>query len=185
MTEKNINFIVIILITIVFGSCKFPKDEIEDFQINLNGNLVNTLVNINLTTEDTLPVEKISFTISGKNAVDIFDLEGKTNFNAEGGNIGLILAPTAYPTPDNPWSFVIEAEKEGYLPIREEVFLFNNKQKISLKYVFKKPTILPVGTDYKAINLNFLGKKRADTVSFTFERTDGIQFNFKSHSLIR
>ncbi len=179
MHVNRIKLISLVTLILLIVACKFPRNEIEDFQINLNGNLINTLVDIQFVTEDTLAVEKIAFSISGKNSDDIFDLEGKTNFNAEGGRISLILSPTAFPTPDNPWVFVIEAEKEGYLPIRESVFLFNNKQKVSLKYTFRKATTLPIGTDYKAIPLNFLGKKRIDTVSFDFTRGDGVQFIIK------
>jgi hypothetical protein len=55
---KLLSWVALILF---FVACKFPKNEIEDFQINLNGNLINTLVDIQIVTEDTLAVEKIGF----------------------------------------------------------------------------------------------------------------------------
>ncbi len=177
--KKCFQFLLFLLSIICLQNCKFPKSDLDDLNINIDGNLVNSIVSVNLYTDDSLPVEKLAFFVSGKNAADIYDQEGKYNFNAEGGHLNLILSPNAKPTPNNPWVFIIEAQKEGYLPIKEEVFIFDTKTRIKLKYTFKRPVNLTPGVDYTALSLKFLGKSRPDTLSFNFKRSDGIEFTFK------
>ena len=173
-------FIVfLMLFTLFFQACKFPKDEIEKFEINANASFINFLLKVKFSTEDSLPIKKITFNINGEGAKDIFDNEGKTNFNAEGGKLNLILGPNANPTKDKPTSFTIQSEMEGYLPIKQDVFIFNKDQKVTVNLVFKKPVNLPAGLNYKSISLAFLGKRAVDTAYFNVLRSDGINFSIK------
>jgi len=169
----------LLLFTLFFQTCKFPKDEIEKFEINTNASFINILLKVKFVTEDSLPVKKITFNINGEGAKDIFDIEGKTNFNAEGGKLDLILGPNANPTRDKPTSFTIQSEMEGYLPIKQDVFIFNKDQKVVVNIVFKRPVNLPTGINYKSISLAFLGKKAVDTAYFNVLRDDGINFSIK------
>lgn len=173
-------FVVFILIfTFFFQACKFPKDEIEKFEINVNTSFINILLKVKISTEDSMPVKNITFNINGEGAKDIFDSEGKTNFNADGGKLDLILGPNANPTKDKPTSFTIQSEMEGYLPIKQDVFIFSKDQKVTVNLVFKKPVNLPAGLNYKSISLAFLGKRAVDTAYFNVLRSDGINFSIK------
>lgn len=173
-------FVVYILIfTFFFQACKFPKDEIEKFEINVNTSFINILLKVKISTEDSMPVKNVTFNINGEGAKDIFDMEGKTNFNADGGKLDLILGPNANPTNNNPTSFTIQSEMEGYLPIKQDVFIFNKVQKVTVNLVFKRPVNLPTGLNYKSISLAFLGKRAIDTAYFNVLRSDGINFSIK------
>ena len=116
-------FCGLLLLIIISPSCKFPKDEIDKFDVNIDAGFVNALMNAKIVTEDSLPIKKVSFSVSGKDAMFIFDSEGKTNFNAEGGNLNLILGPNANPSKNNPTAFTIQVQMEGYLPLKQDVFI--------------------------------------------------------------
>jgi len=163
----------------IINSCRFPKEEFEKFEINTDASFVNILIKAKFYTDDSLPIRKISMNINGKDAKHIYDIEGKTNFNAEGGVIDLILGPNANPTNNNPICFTIQANMEGYLPLKQDVFVFNSTQKITINCTFKKPVSLPTSSKYSSLALNFLGKTRLDTAYFNILRNDGINFTIK------
>lgn len=171
--------LLILFALIIINACRFPKEEIEKSEIITDASFVNILIKTKFYTEDSLPIRKIALTVTGKDAKHIFDIEGKTNFNAEGGVLDLILGPGAKPTNENPITFTIQANMEGYLPIKQEVFVFNTTQKITVNCTFKKPINLPVGSKFSAFALNFLGKTRLDTALFNVARNDGINFTIK------
>jgi hypothetical protein len=172
-------FLAALYFSMMIGACKFPMEKLQDIDLDLNGNLVNTLVKVKILTEDSVPSEKLNFFISGKDANQIFDLEGKTNFNAEGGEINLILAPNANPTIDNPIVFTINLDKQGYIPIKQDVFIFSKEQRFTVNLVFKKEANAPNDMAIANLNLNFTGKSISDTLSFVFKNSAGIQFTYK------
>lgn len=172
-------FCGLLLLIFIFPSCKFPKDEVENFDVNIDAGFVNVLMNAKIVTEDSLPVKKVSFTISGKDAMYIFDSEGKTNFNAEGGNLNLILGPNANPSFNNPISFTIQVQMEGYLPLKQDVFVFSKTQKFTINLILKKPDAAITNIKFQSVSQSFLGKKPVDTVYFYLTRNDGVSFTIK------
>ena len=50
-----------LLFTFFFQACKFPKDEIEKFEINVNTSFINILLKVKISTEDSMPVKNITF----------------------------------------------------------------------------------------------------------------------------
>lgn len=172
-------FCGLLLFIIISPSCKFPKDEIDKFDVNIDAGFINVLMNAKIVTEDSLPIKKVSFSVSGKDAMFIFDSEGKTNFNAEGGNLNLILGPNANPSKNNPTAFTIQVQMEGYLPLKQDVFIFNKTQKFTINLVLKKPDAANTSIKFQSISQSFLGKKAVDTVYFYLTRNDGISFTIK------
>jgi hypothetical protein len=154
-------------------------EKLQDIDLDLNGNLVNTLIKINILTEDSVASEKLNFSISGKDANQIYDLEGKTNFNAEGGEINLILGPNANPSPTIPILFTINVDKLGYIPIKQDVYVFSKDQKFTVNLVLKKESSIPNDVTTARIGLDFAGKSKSDTLSFVFKNSSGIQFTYK------
>ena len=177
-SKIGLNLIVLSLLLFSF-SCKFPKDKIEEFKLNIDGQLINPLVQVKINLEDSALAEKLHFHISGEDAKWFFDAEGKTNFNAEGGMLYLVLHPDATPSPQNPLKITLHAGKEGYLPIRQELVISSNTNKLIFNLTLKKLSSASAGTSSKIEMLNILGKKRIDTVLFNFMRTDGVFFTFK------
>lgn len=169
----------LLLLIIIIPSCKFPKEEVENFDVNIDAGFVNVLMNAKIVTEDSMPIKKVSFTISGKDAVYIFDSEGKTNFNAEGGNLNLILGPNANPSKNNPISFTIQVQMEGYLPLKQDVFVFNKTQKFAINLILERPNAARTNVKYQSVSQTFLGKKPVDTAYFYLTRNDGISFTIK------
>lgn len=172
-------FCGLLLLIFITPSCKFPKDEIEKFDVNIDAGFVNVLMNAKIVTEDSLPVKKVSFTISGKDAMNIFDSEGKTNFNAEGGNLNLILGPNANPSVNNPIAFTVQVQMEGYLPLKQDVFVFSKTQKFTINLILKKPAAANTNIKFQSVSQNFLGKRPVDTVYFYLTRNDGVSFTIK------
>ena len=169
----------LLLLIIIIPSCKFPKEKVENFDVNIDAGFVNVLMNAKIVTEDSMPIKKVSFTISGKDAVYIFDSEGKTNFNAEGGNLNLILGPNANPSKNNPISFTIQVQMEGYLPLKQDVFVFNKTQKFAINLILERPNAARTNVKYQSVSQTFLGKKPVDTAYFYLTRNDGISFTIK------
>lgn len=172
-------FFGLFLLFITLQSCKFPKDEVENFDVNIDAGFVNVLMNAKIVTEDSMPIKKVSFTLSGKDAMHIFDSDGKTNFNAEGGNLNLILGPSANPSINNPIVFTIQVQMEGYLPLKQDVFVFSKTQKIAINLVLRKPNPANTNVKFQSVSQNFLGKKPIDTAYFYLTRNDGISFTIK------
>jgi len=172
-------FFGLFVLFFAFQSCKFPKDEVENFDVNIDAGFVNLLMNAKIATEDSMPIKKVSFTVSGKDAMYIFDSEGKTNFNAEGGNLNLILGPSANPTKNNPITFTIQVQMEGYLPLKQDVFIFSKTQKFVINLILKKPDAGNTSIKFQSVSQNFLGKKAIDTAYFYLIRNDGISFTIK------
>ena len=135
--------LIIVLFTLLFiNACNFNEGENENNQTNSDSIVVNTTIKAIFSTEDSLSEKNISVSIIGKDAEHIFDVEGKTNYKVENGVLNLFLAPGVNPTNENPLTFTIQANMEGYLPIKQEVFVYNNTEKVSVNCIFKKPIIL-------------------------------------------
>ncbi|MEI7977932.1 MAG: hypothetical protein WCI53_03740, partial [Bacteroidota bacterium] len=135
--------LIIILFTLLFiNACNFNEGENENIENNSDSILVNTAIKAIFSTEDSLSLKNISVSIIGKDAEHIFDIEGKTNFKVENGVLDLFLAPGVKPTNENPMTFTIQANMDGYLPMKQEVLVYNNTDKISVNCIFKKFIIL-------------------------------------------
>ncbi len=167
------------LVLLCLSSCKFPNQEVNEFKLNIDGSLVNPLIQIKIATEDSVSAEKLILFITGNDAKWFYDLEGKTNYNAEGGTFYLVLHPDVNPSQINPLKITLNLNKEGYIPIKQDLFVISKTQKLTFNLTLRKLSNAPTGLFSKSILLNFLGKKRTDTVSFSFLRPDGINFNFK------
>jgi hypothetical protein len=179
---KRINFLFAVATTAILmslSSCKFPNEKITDFKLNIDGSIVNPLIQIKINTEDSVAAEKLILYISGADAKWFYDLEGKTNFNAEGGSFYLVMHPDANPSQNIPYKITVNLNKQGYLPIKQDLFITSNTQRLTFTLTLRKLSNAPAGFITKSISLDFLGKKRTDTVFFNFTRPDGINFGFK------
>jgi len=171
--------VLILSFLFIVSACKFPREQIEEFELNIDGRIINPLVQIKINTADSALAEKLIFSVSGDDTKWFFDIEGKTNFNAEGGTLYLILHPDAAPTPQNPYKIVLNANKEGYIPVRQELVVSSSSNKLTINLTLRKLSSGSNGISSKVEQLNFLGKKRTDTVQFNLSRPDGVSFNFK------
>ncbi len=179
---KQINFLFAVTTTVILlglSSCKFPNEKVNEFKLNIDGSIVNPLIQVKINTEDSVAAEKLILYLSGADAKWFYDLEGKTNYNAEGGTFYLVMHPDANPTQNKPYKITLNLNKEGYIPIKQDLFITSTTQKLTFSLTLKKLSNAPSGYISKSISLNFLGKKRTDTVVFNFSRPNGINFNFK------
>jgi hypothetical protein len=181
MKNKFLNLIILSLLITVNFKCKNPIDELKPFKVNLNGNLANTLIDVNFKTNDPANLEpkNLNVRITGNDARYIFDENGYYNFPVTSGKISIILSPNANPTKEKPIVFTVEASADDCAPLKQDVYVFSKTQKLNLTLTFNTNNFLPTGTTYKKEDLNFLGKKAIDTVKFEMTRPDGIKFVVK------
>lgn len=140
--KSKLLFIIFTLLFLI--SCKFNDDEIEieNDQTNSESAIGYTTINVIFNTEDSLPKKSVSVSIIGKDARQIFDSEGKTNYRVKNGELDLLLATGVNPTNENPVTFSLLAYMEGYPPLKQEVVVSNSNEKISINCIFKKPIVL-------------------------------------------
>lgn len=179
MKSKYLIFLIIIISLNI--TCKNPVEELKDFRLNMNGMLADPLIHISFETNDsTMPKpQNVIVRMSGEGAKYIYDINGKTDFSAETGVIDLILGPGIYPDNNTPLSFTVEASADNCVPLRQEIFIFSRNQKLDIKLKFNSNKNLSGDITYLKKDLNFLGKKGTDTISFDYTRNDGVKFIVK------
>jgi hypothetical protein len=117
---KKILFTLLALSTLGFTRCTKPT---ENFTISINPNVFDNVVAIKFydaATPGTAPAD-VKVTITGDAAQSIYEISGYRKFTVVDGLISVGVLPKAAPTEGHPVVFVINAEAEGYLPVRVPV----------------------------------------------------------------
>ncbi|MFY8019666.1 MAG: hypothetical protein ACOVP1_00660, partial [Bacteroidia bacterium] len=167
---KTRNTITLLLMVLLFVTCKNPVEELKGFRLNMNGILADPLVKLNFATNDSsMPQPKnLIIRITGNDAKYIFDGNGKTEFSGEIGVVDLLLGPGANPDANKPVVFTVEATADDCAPIRQDVYIFSRTQKLNINLTFQSNKKLEPGITYLSKDLSFLGKKANDTISFDY-----------------
>jgi hypothetical protein len=178
---KKISVIVFGLL-ILMSSCRNPITELKEFKLNMNSNLANTPIRILFKSNNpNKPLPNfISVKLSGVQVGHFYDLNGQTEFPVSAGALDLIIGPNANPSESNPISVTIEANAVGFAPIRQEVFFFSKDKRVTVQLGFNDIQSITPGITATESDLNFLGKKKTDTISFEMTRkNDGVRFVVK------
>ncbi len=112
--------------SMVFTQCTKPTDG---FTISINPDVFDNVVAVKFYDAATPGVApaNIKLTITGDNAQSIYEISGYKQFNVVDGVISLGLLPKAAPTEGRPAVFVLNAEAEGYLPVRVPVTILQGQ----------------------------------------------------------
>ncbi len=116
-------FVILItvnLITLMFGGCKKPTDNIT-WSVNTDvykSPVLIRFVNANSNSTTQLP-GNFSVQISGPNANQVIMGSGGTDFQASNGFLPLALDETASPSPSNPVVFNVYADIPGFAPVSQ------------------------------------------------------------------
>lgn len=180
MKKFSIYFIVLAFLGFE-QACKNPITEFNGFQLNMNSMLANTPIRVQFKSNNPIkPLpQDIQVTISGEQAGNVFDVDGRTNFPVSGGSLDLLIGPGFEPSENNPLSFTLEVNAEGFMPVRQELFVFSKDKRLTITIGMddinaNKPGVTTLQRDF-----DFLGKKKKDTVSFEMTRWDGVRFVVK------
>lgn len=123
---KKIFISLLALGSMLFTQCTKPTDG---FTISINANVFDNVVAVKFYDAATPGVAptNIKLTITGENAQSIYEVSGYKRFNVVDGVISLGLLPAAAPTEGKPALFVINAEADGYLPVRVPVTILQGQ----------------------------------------------------------
>ncbi|WP_118976654.1 hypothetical protein [Taibaiella koreensis] len=117
---KKIFIAILAVSSMLFTQCTKPT---EGFTISINPDVFDNVVAVKFYDAATPGVAPsgIRLTISGDQAQSIYEISGHKIFNVVDGVISLGLLPAAAPAEGQPALFVINAEADGYLPVRVPV----------------------------------------------------------------
>lgn len=112
--------------SLMFTQCTKPS---EGFTISINPDVFDNVVSVKFYDAATPGVAPtgVKLTITGPQAQSIYEISGYRIFNVVDGIISLGLLPAAAPTDGNPAVFVINAEADGYLPVRVPVTILQGQ----------------------------------------------------------
>ena len=123
---KKVFIALLALGSMVFTQCTKPTDG---FTISINPDVFDNVVAVKFYDAATPGVAptNVKLTITGDDAQSIYEISGYKQFNVVDGVISLGLLPKAAPTEGKPAIFVINAEAEGYLPVRVPVTILQGQ----------------------------------------------------------
>lgn len=123
---KRIFIALLALGSMLFTQCTKPS---EGFTISINPDVFDNVVAVKFYDAATPGVAptNINLTITGPDAQSIYEISGYKQFNVVDGVISLGLLPAAAPTEGKPATFVINAEADGYLPVRIPVTILQGQ----------------------------------------------------------
>lgn len=124
---KKIWIALLAITSLGFTQCTKPT---ENFTISINPDVFDNVVAVKFydgATPGTAPAG-IRIAITGDVAPSVYEVSGYRKFTVVDGVISLGLLPKAAPTEGNPVVFVINAEADGYLPVRIPVTLLAGQE---------------------------------------------------------
>jgi hypothetical protein len=124
---KKIFIALLALGSLGFTRCTKPT---ENFTISINPDVFDNVVAVkfyNAATPGVAPSD-VKLTITGDVAQSVYEISGYKNFTVVDGVISMGVLPKAAPTEGHPVTFVINAEAEGYLPVRVPVTLIAGQE---------------------------------------------------------
>ncbi|WP_118952595.1 hypothetical protein [Taibaiella helva] len=117
---KKIFIALLAVGSMLFTQCTKPT---EGFTISINPDVFDNVVAVKFydAAKPGVAPANIRLTISGDKAQSVYEISGHKIFNVVDGIISLGLLPAAAPAEGQPAVFVINAEADGYLPVRVPV----------------------------------------------------------------
>jgi len=117
---KKIIITLLALGSLGFTQCTKPT---KDFSISINPDIFDNVVAVKFYDGATPGVapKDVKVTITGEVAQSIYEVSGYKNFTVVDGVLSVGITPKAAPKEGSPVVFVINAEAEGYLPVRVPV----------------------------------------------------------------
>lgn len=171
------------LVMLLLSTCTNPIDDINQFKMGINaGELVNAAVNLSfgIKGDDEALPQNISVRFEADGAAYLTDANGECFFDvSHNGMLKLLLSPEANPTESNPLLIKIIAEAKDCIPIEEEIYLTGRNNIPNIKLLFHKITNLPAGYKVQEYPAVFSGKKATDTLVFTHQNLNGLEFKFR------
>jgi hypothetical protein len=118
MKNKILNTIAVLGLILSIGTFNSCKNPTEGLQVTLNTDISTSnygfrVVNANLASTE-IP-QNLKVKLVGPGANYIYSSDGTKNITAENGIFSLLLEPGKTVSPENPISFTVLIESEGYL----------------------------------------------------------------------
>ncbi len=126
MNRTSLHFISLILICIVIGSCKKPSDDLTII-FNTSSLFKSPLM---VRFDDASALADFNVTITGKDSALVQMGSGSKVFKAVGGLLPLALKAQAKPTPNNPLTFIINADIPGYTTVKKTIIISNDSASV-------------------------------------------------------
>lgn len=134
-------------------SCENP---LKDVNILVSSEILKYTTILQVSDTEGDPLSDLTVTVKGRDAAYIYNLEGRKQFNLNGGLLGLGIHPEHEPTPGSPIVFQLELSGAGYLtqviPVRINAQQFSSVNAISMMDLSAAPAGVTVYTPTVALS---------------------------------
>lgn len=151
MKKLFLSLITILSLGFLINSCSFP--ELPSPEITISQDFMKNVAVVNFIT-DTSPdasgalVESLDgtvVTITGPDAVRIFNIEGTKDFKITGGMVALLLDPSADFAGNKEYKINVELEPVGYLKRIVPITFTKDQNDSSYEVAMLKKSAMPAG----------------------------------------